>query len=913
MKTAISAPAAAVAPGAAAPAKPDPTEFNLRADHDLNLPAWGPYTKKYFGISHIPVPAAGFRFDLGFFPGFFRRTGLVPNVEWESGYHPWEAAPDLSYYSTRYEVEWKDRVYVDLSFTALDPEARLIACDVVNQTAKTQSLALHFMASMQFPAGRHSVALPPGALWVDALAYDTLTFAAPRPSDILPPDGRMRAEVRDPQFVGGGGIGQNFGATAGDKVAFAVPVKQAISEAVLVFRYRNRGTASCRFELRGLTSAALDLPPAPAFATAAVSVGGLQAGSNRLELTALGGAGVDLDGFAIVESGSAAQVAFHPVAYSAQPEIAAGPNPASLLLKYKDVDCWYGLAWDLPQFQIREVLTDELDDLWRHRTHDHFSRVIKGSGDGHYTDAFLRPVTVAGRSSRTVWGLVCTGTRERVLERLSEFPRHAGFAEARAAARQKRANPAVAGAGAPYAFSQERMAATTLSNVIYPLHLRGVHIRHNTPGRWWDSFYTWDSGFTGLGLLEHDASRAVDCLNTYTTAPGDPHAAYLHHGTPVPVQIFLFLELWNRTQSRQLLEYFYPRLRQMHMFLVGRTGGSTARRLPSHLLTTWDYFYNTGWDDYPPQVYMHAAKLTRTVAPVANTAYAIRTARILRMAATALGLADDAAIYDADIKTWTDALQRFSWDEKSGYFGYVTHDASGKPEGILRYSDGSNFNMGLDGVLPLISGICSGAQVAAICRNLMSERRLWTAVGLSVVDQSAAYYRNDGYWNGSVWMPHQWFLWKTMLDLGKTQEAARIAHTGLDVWKNEVEDSYNCFEHFLVQSGRGAGWHQFTSLSSPVMCWYGAYYRPGRLTAGFDVWVHAKEFSRDCRSLDARLEVHAQDGMDPAVIATMDPARSYRVTLNGAPAEFSEIHPGTLQVRLGLSARGLQRLKIEAK
>ncbi len=55
-------------------------------------------------------------------------------------------------------------------------------------------------------------------------------------------------------------------------------------------------------------------------------------------------------------------------------------------------------------------------------------------------------------------------------------------------------------------------------------------IRHYTPGRWWDSLYTWDSGFIGLGLAELDPDRAVDTLNAYLTAQDTEDAAFIHHG-----------------------------------------------------------------------------------------------------------------------------------------------------------------------------------------------------------------------------------------------------------------------------------------------------------------------------------------------------------------------------------------------
>lgn len=93
--------------------------------HDLSLPAWGPYTKQYSGISHIPAANDGVRFDLAVFPGLYRRRVDVPNVRFESGYHVWKAAPDLSCYTLRHELEWKDRVYADVSFAPLGENAQV--------------------------------------------------------------------------------------------------------------------------------------------------------------------------------------------------------------------------------------------------------------------------------------------------------------------------------------------------------------------------------------------------------------------------------------------------------------------------------------------------------------------------------------------------------------------------------------------------------------------------------------------------------------------------------------------------------------------------------------------------------------------------------------------------------------------
>ena len=65
-----------------------------------------------------------------------------------------------------------------------------------------------------------------------------------------------------------------------------------------------------------------------------------------------------------------------------------------------------------------------------------------------------------------------------------------------------------------------------------------------------------------------------------------------------------------------------------------------------------------------------------------TTAQAIRVAKILRHAAQTLELGADIAEYDALIVASSEALQRHAWDEASGYFGYVRHDATGAPIGI---------------------------------------------------------------------------------------------------------------------------------------------------------------------------------------------------------------------------------------
>ena len=648
------------------------------------------------------------------------------------------------------------------------------------------------------------------------------------------------------------------------------------------------------------------------FAIDTVKIGKLTKGMHEFTLTSNGGSSVQLDGFIVKESNSA-KVEFKQKEWNPVPQIIRGPLKNSIILKYDDADLYYGLLWQFDLFQIREWYGRDLSDFFKQMVNEHVLTVFKGEGKGHYTNVFLRPIELKPESTKNIYGIVCCGTKEEVEKYLNEINSSKDkyedlYLEAKKHVINMDGNPD----GEKYKFSIERMNAVLDCNVVYPVYTQKQYIRHSTPGRWWDCLYTWDSGFIGMGLLQTNTQRAVENLNAYVQKPG-AQSAFIHHGTPVPTQQYLFLELWNKTQSKALLEYFYPRLKQYHEFMAGRLGSSTTNSLKSNILKTWDYFYNSGgWDDLPPQKYTHDEKLEATVAPVITTAQVIRTSKILKMVANYLGKKDDIKAYDNDIKMFTEALQKYSWDDKSGYFGYVVHDNDGNPLHILKYEDKINYDMTFDGTYPLVAGICTDEQKEKILTSLKSDKHIWSNAGLSAVDQSAPYYKIDGYWNGTVWMSHQWFFWKTMLDLGESDFAYKIAVKALDVWKNEVEASYNCMEHFLIETGRGAGWHEFGGLSSPVVIWYSAYFRPGNFTTGFDMWVENKKFDDNFTSFSADLSPEGNTHFT-SVVACMNPNYQYDVKWNGTDISYKSLAQGTLSIDIPVDKTKTGKLEIRKK
>ena len=885
-------------------------------NHDLSLPDWGPYFKRYAGVSHVANHQLGMRFDCSIFPALYRRRTDVPNARWESPWHPWDCAPNFEHFSFRHELTWKDRLYADIAYTAL-PEANgiLIRCEFVNATERPVPVALHTAAAMQFPSAlgqksspRIHPQLKKGALVIHPLDYEDLHFASPTPGDTLNADGLLRGEIRVGKTLDGSALGGRFGRTHGDRVQYRFHLEAPITNGVLVVRLQGQGA----FNLSGAVTASCTFAHQDA-QSHRIAVGHLGSGEHRLEIQV---SAEDFTLFALVfHEKNTGEFEFTEADSVPRPEIQlpdeseqAGCLGPEVILKYSEEVPSYGITWDTPNYEIREILHDELDSFLRQQTHNHVDRVLHGNGRGHFTNIHLRPLALAANSKTVLWGLVCAGARAHVKRALARFAegtpadREQRRANSHAAAAEKAFSFAANPAGEHFAFSQNRMAATTLSNIVFPVYIQRQHIRHRPPGRWWDSLYTWDSGFIGLGLLEISATQAWENLDQYLTDPGNPHGAFIHHGSMVPMQVHLYHELWNRTQDLTRLKAHYASMRACYRFHAGHAEGSTTRNLHSGLLRPWDYFYNSGgWDDYPPQAHVHRHGLQKNVTPVISSAQAIRCAKSLLLAAETLGETADIAAYESDIAAFTKALEDHSWDESSGCYSYVVHDEAGYPSHPLRHKSGLNYNLGLDGLYPLMAGICSPERAKQFENWIFDPDRLWTSSGITAVDQTAPYFRADGYWSGTVWFPHQWFLWKTMLDLGNSKAAFQIASRALETWRAEVDESYDCFEHFHSQTGRGCGWHQFSGLSTPVMIFFASCYCPGKLSVGFDAWVVRSQFAEDHRAFTGEISFPSNPrfpAVRRAVWVCLQSGQRYRAMWDSAEISFTELLPGLLAFEL---------------
>lgn len=868
--------------------------------HDISsLPLWGPYSKKYAGISHIADINKGIRFDFSVMPGYYRNKQFIPHVLFESGYYPWLITPDLDKVTYRYELEWKDKVFCDVTYHLVSDSSVFVQIDCNNNTSVNQNLMINLFSYIDYENNRpmYKFIGNKNLQWYKAIDYKENEPIRKTPQYGLIYDGKRRNEEYSACSISGFVIGSGFAKDKGDKISYTIDIYEGQENGIIAFRHNTPIGKEVTFNVSGISDTIVCFKGEGKYVLSKIKYKNKKAGKYEIKLTSEGESSTVFDGFFIGKDEHINSIKIMPNIISRTPKLIE--DSLSIIAKYEILPGYYGLAWDDNSSIVREVLNSDLDSYFRKKTHDHVSKLFKGDHKSHYNNIFIRPVVLEPQSKKTITSYICYGDINYVQNEIKKFhnKKYSNLLEEDLNDNTNK----ILNEGRKYEFGQQLLQAAMLSNIVYPIYTQGEYIRHFTPGKNWNSLYTWDSGFIANGLIDIDIIKAFECIKAYTTEI-DSESAFVHHGTPLPIQIYAFQDLWNACHSDQMLTFLYPRLKQFFDFMIGRKPYSTTNEKKTGLLSTWDYFYNSGgWDDYPPQHSLKGLSIDekKIITPVVTTSYYIRAAKTLRLAASYLGLTNDIKEYDEFINKTSDSLLRYSWDDESKYFSYVVHDNSGNYVDIYRYKDGTNYNKGLDGTSPLIANICPDEINEYLINHIFSSDEMWSPIGISTVDKSASYYSNDGYWNGTVWFPHQYLIWKSLLDIGEGDKAFKIAQTALETWQKECNESYYTFEHFIISSQRGAGWHQFSGLSSPILNWFSSYYKIGKVATGFEVWMEKSNFNSDYSGFNAVLNIdYASNPHSRIMLVCMNPKFSYNVTVDGKSVDVKKRYPGLMEIYL---------------
>ena len=880
------------------------------ADKKSVMPLWGPYSKKYMGISRIVDSQAetGARFDFIIHPTVWNSSVPVPNVTFPSAYHLWHCNGDYSYYAYRYELLWKDQIYADVSFTRMSDEAYLMKCKFVNNTDLKQNCLLNAFSALEYPSVYYcGVSLPEKCILVDANDYTEYIYTNPRPWDNENTDGMHKGQFSDPRFYNGFGLGDRcdnahvptlnlkpFGCEKGDKVSYSVDAK-SFNDPVITARYRTVCDEDAEFELNG-KKVVFPKSDELAFVTYDYS------GTDDIILKSLGKGGIEFDFFAITERGGEAEISVslekrNVVPKTETEDIGDGKR---ISLTYDETGETYYVLTHNPRTRQRVIESGCLEDALSNRlsngdhTYDRLRETFSGSfsekksDEGFFHNALIKSIFIDPHSEHTEFIVI---SKEKV-DPLS----NSEYEDIVSAAENSDTASQFNGTGRKYGLSTEILKSTLLTNTVYPLYKHGENVIHFTPGKRWDSFYTWDSGIIGLGVLEYSEEKSQYILETYLSDEDNHDYAFLLHGSLVPTQFAQYFELIKRSKDKKYLYSLYEKMMRYYNYIAGKTEGSSTGKFKNGLLTTYDYWYScSGMDDYPAQVYMIDKQMQHRICPCITTSQVILAAKIMRMVAEAAGKADDVAILTQDIDRFTSALNTLCWDEAAGYYSYTVYDDNKNVTGFLRNENGENLNKGMDGIYPIIAGAVPRDRKEKVISHIKNPNEMWSESGISAVDMSASYFLEDGYWNGNVWMSHQWYIWKAMLDLGDTDFAFAIADRALNMWKKETDFSYSTYECFGIKTQRGGWFHNFGGLSSPICVWANAYYRPATVTSGFDLWIEDQEVSESNARINFKYYGYNEKY---SVVVCLSDEYEYEAFLNGEKIGFNLRNGSAIEITL---------------
>lgn len=781
-------------------------------NYDLSLPCWGPYNKKYAGFSHIADEDEGITLDIDIFPGYFRRKVFIPGSVSDEGAKAFMASPDFSHIAYRYELEWKDKTYCDVHMYQKDGNCCFV-CDFVNNTEENQSLQLDMVMSPGFPTHYHQplekyvVNKNEDTVWINAVDYSDISVG-----DYFPIDARRKGEGIFRNFTKNNGISGSYFNRKGYYVKYNPDDIEADSIGI---RYTAKEDAVLRISINGhARDINIEKSEKPKFFAYAID----RTAVSELIFEIVDNP-VSIDGIAV--GMNVFDTTFTKTDRDCAPEVRKNGNET--VIKYPNLKNEYRIVADCENFVVRSFVGENIGNMLTSVIHNHVTTEFDFGPGSHFCDIFVRPIMLRAHEHKEITFNIYTNDSKEAIKREPAF----SFAPNEA--------------GKKYLQSQNIMSAVTLMNVVYPIYCRGKYIKHNTPGRFWDSLYTWDSGFIGMGLSSISTKRGEECLNTYLTKENDFHSPFILHGTPLATQALLYAEIYNKTGDIEFAKKYYPSMMQYLEYFYSLR--KDPKQPKTGLINTWHLFYSSGgWDDYPTQERVHDLEAEESVSPVITSSFTVLFAKIMRNFSAILGKKEDYAHLSDIISEFEESLE-YAWDEESGYYGYVVHDKNGRKTDILRTDDGLNYDMGADGIYPYISMSCPEERNAVLLDDI--KRDLLTEYGISVVSKNAPYFSDCGYWNGSVWMPHQWIIWKALLDHGEMDFAFKVADIALNLWKHEIDLTYNCYEHFMLSNGRGAGFHQFSGLSTPVLLWYNSYYVPGHVTAGFSALISDIHWEKD--------------------------------------------------------------------
>ena len=193
----------------------------------------------------------------------------------------------------------------------------------------------------------------------------------------------------------------------------------------------------------------------------------------------------------------------------------------------------------------------------------------------------------------------------------------------------------------------------------------------------------------------------------------------------------------------------------------------------------------------------------------------VKEAKSLAAMAEILGKAEDEGKYLEEAEKRTALINKYMWDDETGFYYHVdkkNHSFSFRAKNDLKRKEIIAF-------LALWAGVADKNQAEKLVGHLNNPEEFNRKYGVPSLSADDPYYNPIGYWNGPVWLPWQYLLFRGLIDYGYIREAEDLTER---ITKNiafQLKTNHYFWEFYSADDLQ-AGWNKAYIWSGIIARFY---------------------------------------------------------------------------------------------
>ncbi|RJP71292.1 MAG: hypothetical protein C4539_05295 [Ignavibacteriales bacterium] len=181
----------------------------------------------------------------------------------------------------------------------------------------------------------------------------------------------------------------------------------------------------------------------------------------------------------------------------------------------------------------------------------------------------------------------------------------------------------------------------------------------------------------------------------------------------------------------------------------------------------------------------------------------VSEAKALEAMAKELGEDDEAEEWKDDAAKRTELIRKFMWDKETDFFYNVDmkdNDFTYKTTNDIKRKE-------IIGFLPLWAGVATKEQAAELLKHFNNKNEFYRPNGVPTLAANDPYYNPIGYWNGPIWVPWQYLIFRGLMDYGYKKEAEDLTNRVIDNINWNLKQNHWFWELYSADEYQ-AGWNK---------------------------------------------------------------------------------------------------------